>query len=1231
MQIIQNSGGAILLLCIILLCSSFTSAKDVYVNATRGDDTHTGDLRNPFRTLQKAATTMAPGDVCTIRAGVYRETLIPKADGLTFRNYENEYVLITGLDVVKGWTAHQGEIWKAGFTRPATDPFKATMVFVNGKRMNWARFPNEDGDMFNNTDMKRVNVGLDKNDGSHYLGTVDFNDLPSPAKNAWAGAYFVGVADKRNWFTANKGVVKESDGTSLVVDDISWNWHNGFKFGAFLKEGFGYLIGHMRALDVETEWHLQDNTLYLYPPAGTDMETALVEGRRRVLGLDLSGRSDITLKGIHFKAAGVTMDGSVNCVLDGCSFRHASSFSAYRRNAWGDYKNGDGGIYVSGHHNTVKNCYIGQTWGYGVTMWGHHNTLENSIVEHCNWQAERMANVASPGDDNIIRHNTIRYGGREGIELGNSGWIGKYAKRALIQYNHVHHGGLLCPDGGLLYTNHQGGRKAVANTEISYNLWHDYARPHGGIYLDNQSSGYNIHHNVVWNVKSGIHMNDLSADKNTHDVYVYHNTLINTEFAVRWNKGKLGSLDTHNVVVRNNHSNGGVFMGTEVSDNRSDLTDAEFVDSENGNYRLKSTSASIDKGIVLAGINDQAVELPDLGAYEYGGPDWTVGADIEIPSFPDEKEGWDGFTPGMGKDSSVSGILKKWHTVTVSFSGPESDETADNPNPFRDYRLQVLFTGPGGQTYDVPGFYDGDGQGKGKGNIWKVHFSPDQEGPWQYKASFRQGDKVAVSLVSEHGRPTGFDGASGTFQVCPLDPQAPGFLKWGRLDPSGCHYFKFRDGPYFLKGGADSPENFLGYQGFDNTTAGPEGIHTFSTHISDWQEGDPDWSDGKAKGIIGALNYLSSQHVNSIYIMLMNIGGDGKDVWPFAGAIDRKGSPTNDNLHYDISKLRQWGIVFDHAQKKGLNLHFLLNEAEPGNKKELDNATLGTERKLFYREMCARFGHHNAITWNLCEEYNYNYPLTPEVMKEFAGYIHTVNPYSPLITLHHLGDLPGSWSHFIGDERFDIISLQTKHFSVMEQLRAASAEAGMPMPVSLDEFHPQGTKVGSEDFHRKWFTWPVLFSGASIEFISSELLKNDDYKKYEPYWRDLWTARKFIIDHLPFWEMEPADELLSGAAAMPVVKVKPVGGQVFAKAGAIYAIYLPVASQEATLDLTGRSGTYEQRWFNPRTGQFAGTANTVVGDQKIQFGFPPDTRDEDWVTLLRNTNFGGDMQPGAIR
>jgi len=88
---------------------------------------------------------MVSGDISHIRAGIYRETVIPESDGLTFKNYEGEYVLITGLDVISDWQPYNGGEANGNMQTPSST--KITQVFVDGKRMNWARYPNEDEDM----------------------------------------------------------------------------------------------------------------------------------------------------------------------------------------------------------------------------------------------------------------------------------------------------------------------------------------------------------------------------------------------------------------------------------------------------------------------------------------------------------------------------------------------------------------------------------------------------------------------------------------------------------------------------------------------------------------------------------------------------------------------------------------------------------------------------------------------------------------------------------------------------------------------------------------------------------------------------------------------------------------------------------------------------------------------------------------------------------------------------
>ncbi len=600
--------------------------------------------------------------------------------------------------------------------------------------------------------------------------------------------------------------------------------------------------------------------------------------------------------------------------------------------------------------------------------------------------------------------------------------------------------------------------------------------------------------------------------------------------------------------------------------------------------------------------------------------------------FPVENETYSKFCKRAGaaiRSPAVEGAHRVWHPLTVTFRGPEANETDNHPNPFLDYRLQVTLTGPSGQTYNVPGFFDGDGLGGADGDVWRIRFTPDEAGRWTFTAAFRTGPAIATELDPNAGKPVAFNGQADTFDIQPRDPAAPGYLKWGRLEYVGKYYLKFKDGPYWIRGGTDSPENLLAYAGFDDTKPS----HPFADHKADWRPGDPDWNDGRGRAIIGTLNYLAKKHVNSIYFLTMNVGGDGNDVWPWSHIAHPTGGPKNDNLHFDISKLRQWNTMFEHAQRGGIFLHFVLNEAEEANKRELDNGELGTERKLYYRELIARFGHHLALQWNLCEEYNIVFDLGPERVRAFADYVQAVDPYDHPITVHSAGDPLKALQFTFGDKRFSMTSVQLgqkRIDTLTEQIRQATDKAGRPLPVSMDEFTiDKGQNQGWEpvDDARRWRMeklWPTYLSGGNIEFILGGLLSADSFKTPErdKLWDYVWYARRFLQD-LPFWEMDPADALLSGAASIDVTQNRgrikyQMGAQVFAKLGSVYAIYLPTASQTGEIDLSHAKQSLTLRWYNPRTGQFEGKPTTVPPKRDVPLGPPPSDTQLDWAVLIRH-------------
>ncbi|MBX3058644.1 MAG: DUF5060 domain-containing protein, partial [Anaerolineae bacterium] len=567
---------------------------------------------------------------------------------------------------------------------------------------------------------------------------------------------------------------------------------------------------------------------------------------------------------------------------------------------------------------------------------------------------------------------------------------------------------------------------------------------------------------------------------------------------------------------------------------------------------------------------------------------------------------------------------------TIDFVGPFAQETDDAPNPFLDYRLQVTFTSTQGQVYHVPGFFAGDGQGNGSGNVWRVIFAPDRAGLWQYTAAFHTGANIAVDLDMNNGTPHSFHGASGSFQIHdPICPQ-PGFLAHGRLEYVGGHFLKFADGDYWIKGGIDSPENFLAYAGFDNTVSQggplPDFLHYYEPHRADWQPGDPNFvsadTGDDAKGIIGALNYLSSQGINSIYFLPMNLGGDGQDVYPFVAPENTRYNKT----HYDISKLHQWGIVLNHAQNKGIALHMVLAENEFPNRNWLDGGALGVERKLFYRELIARFGHLLAIKWNLSEENEYSV----EQLHEFAAYIRALDWNKHQMAVHtHLDDF-SDYLQLLGDPKFTTTSIQYTSAlasDFVDSWRIYSADTGRPWVVDMDENFDSLTS-SNEDILRVQLLYPIYFSGGNIEWYLGYHplpmggdLNLEDFRYREKMWRYTRYARQFMSGNLPFWQMAPDDTLLSGE------NISRGKGQVFAKAGEVYALYLPVADGSGQLNLSGVSGSFRLRWFDPRTGTFVGGARMVPGGGLVTIGSPPQDVNMDWVVLLQHSQLTGLNQP----
>lgn len=597
----------------------------------------------------------------------------------------------------------------------------------------------------------------------------------------------------------------------------------------------------------------------------------------------------------------------------------------------------------------------------------------------------------------------------------------------------------------------------------------------------------------------------------------------------------------------------------------------------------------------------------------------------------------------------VAGELKQWHKVTLELAGPFAAEPDLAPNLFTDYRFEVRFTHESGEpAYLVPGYFAADGDAANSsataGTVWRAHVAPDKSGRWNYRVGFTHGHHAALDGGGAPLPP--FDGRSGSFTVGASDKAGRDFRapSAGRLTYTGGHYLRHAgSGRPFLKAGADAPETLLAYADFDDTIALKRKVplKTWSPHVRDWRPGDPGWKDGKGKGLVGALNYLAGTGANAFSFLTYNAGGDGDNVWPF---ISR-----DEKLHYDCSRLDQWAIVFDRATRLGLYLNFKLQETENDDHRRgprgetatvvpeaLDAGLLGPERKLYLREIVARFGHGLALNWNIGEE---NTQSTREI-NAMIDHLRAIDPYRHHVVIHTFPNLQdkvyepllGRGSQLSGPA-LQNGNVKDCHWQVVKW-RAKSSASGRPWVVTVDEpgdasfgMPPDddwrgmselrasdvGPRIPAVDEIRKYVLWGTLLAGgAGVEYYFGYRLPENDlvcenWRSRAQSWEYCRIALEFFREHaIPVEQMSPADGLVGNPENDNSIYC-------FAKPGELYLVYLPEGGA-AKLDLAAAQGGFSVAWFNPRAGGSPAAAAMVHGGTTVTLRAPAAN---DWLATVR--------------
>ncbi|MFM7181670.1 MAG: putative collagen-binding domain-containing protein [Verrucomicrobiales bacterium] len=310
----------------------------------------------------------------------------------------------------------------------------------------------------------------------------------------------------------------------------------------------------------------------------------------------------------------------------------------------------------------------------------------------------------------------------------------------------------------------------------------------------------------------------------------------------------------------------------------------------------------------------------------------------------------------------------------------------------------------------------------------------------------------------------------------------------------------------------------------------------------------------------------------------------------------------------------------------------------------------GIERKLYCRELIARFGHALALNWNIGEE---NTQSSREII-EMSEFIRVTDPYRHPIVLHTFPqEQEKVYQPLLGKESpLTGLSLQNSwdnvHQRTLHWIRQSGA-SGKPWVVANDEQNPAGlgvppdpgyqghdgvaaTKGGkgssSEGYSkskaytlddiRKLTLWGNLMAGgAGVEYYFGYSLPENDLLCEDLRSRDRsWDYCRIALDFfrekkIPFAEMSNANEMIGNSK-------NDNSKYCFAKYGEIYLVYLP-AGGTTTLDLTAVPGTFSVSWFNPRAGGplEAGSVKSIEAGKVVNVGHSPRDGSEDWLVVVR--------------
>lgn len=312
--------------------------------------------------------------------------------------------------------------------------------------------------------------------------------------------------------------------------------------------------------------------------------------------------------------------------------------------------------------------------------------------------------------------------------------------------------------------------------------------------------------------------------------------------------------------------------------------------------------------------------------------------------------------------------------------------------------------------------------------------------------------------------------------------------------------------------------------------------------------------------------------LNKINVYLANRGDyNSVSTTPWVGS-----AASPDRQRFDLARWRMYERWVVNLRNAGMLAHlwFFADDSGFGDLPEAD-------RKLLVEYAMARLSGYVNTMFVLALEWQEGWTTTE--VGTHMSYLHSQNPWARMATVHGVpGDFSfptAAWADYMDTQAGNEVGHAAVHSHGLRNRGFAVK------PVLQEEFG-----LGSEDTAHRQKAWAAFTAGAAGSGTGAFL-------------KHLAT----FVEQVDFEKMDPAGELaLSGNA------------YVLAEKGAAYVFYL-YNGGTLRADLRNVSGTFEARWYDPRTGVFS-SAGSVSGGAERSFAAPAGG---DWVLHLRKTSGTG--------